>query len=119
MSTQVCLIAPELVGTTVAVPEVVELALVTVLAALFVAVYATRRLWRKLSAQMAMESVGNGVPIITIEDYARRRLARGSKPPPIPAARVSLRLRPRLRALTPRPIDTRWDLSWDLSERDR
>jgi len=103
-------------GTTVARSAIVALALLALVAVLlFGAAVASHRAWRRLSAQV---DPGNGIPNATIEDYATRRLARGSMPPPLLTPHVPLALRERLRALTPRPIDTRWDLSWDLSERD-
>ena len=65
-------------------------------------------------------SEATGVPVVAIDDYAPRRFARGSAPPPLTAPHLVSRMnlaalanRPGERLLrrvsTPAPVDGRWD----------
>ena len=79
-------------------------------ALLLVAAASAGALWRASPrARRRIHSEATGVPVATIDDYARERFARGTTPPPLAAQRPPIR--PQLRALTPIAVDQLWDLS--------
>jgi hypothetical protein len=103
-------------GSVVAAHEKVVIALLLVVCALAGGTYGALRQARP---RMQIATPSSGVPTLQIDDYGSRRLARGSVPPPLSATQrlagrvsmSSIAIRPKLRPLTPRPIDGEWDLS--------